>query len=249
MYEREKKCVYKKNKVTMPPSEEVSALISTSTTTTPDATTTNTTFSGADEEEGKKKNKKKRRRKGSKRKAATALTTTATGDDEAAKLSIHEAKKAKIAASEAAALAYLRAWDADRDNWKFATLRQATLLNTMIYDPFALSKADFKILIRYLVDLKGSARATALDRARAMVEGGATLTPDVIERARKVMVVGQQQQQSPEGESKKEKEEEEGGGGGGTDGRKQDEAVLQAAIKSLTKICEKRAEKVMYVLG
>ena len=83
---------------------------------------------------------------------------------------------------------YLKQW-ANRETspWKFQKARQVWLLRWM-YRGDILAKADFKVLLEYMVDLKGGARDRALEKARALAkEGEAEEDSDkVVEKANKI---------------------------------------------------------------
>jgi len=67
------------------------------------------------------------------------------------------------------AIGYLLGWKSKDKDWKFRKLRQTWLLQN-IYDKEKVSKANFKILLEYLEDLKGAAREQTLKEAKEFVE-------------------------------------------------------------------------------
>jgi len=67
------------------------------------------------------------------------------------------------------AITYLLSWKEKTKDWKFKKLRQTWLLQSM-YDKEKVSKANFKILLEYLEDLKGASREQTLKEAKEFVE-------------------------------------------------------------------------------
>lgn len=57
------------------------------------------------------------------------------------------------------------------------------MLLGIIYNPYALPKADFKALLKYVEELQGQARTTALAEAKKFVENGPIVPEDAIRSA------------------------------------------------------------------
>ncbi|KAG9476931.1 hypothetical protein GDO78_002365 [Eleutherodactylus coqui] len=62
------------------------------------------------------------------------------------------------------ALKYLKSWSKKKPEWKFQKTRQTWLLSNM-FDQEKVSDKHFKRLLKYLVDLKGTARETTIQKA------------------------------------------------------------------------------------
>merc|ERR1712106_214255 len=73
--------------------------------------------------------------------------------------SVHETK------GMSKALAYLKTWDEDRDNWKFEKCRQIWLLHNM-YDSSKVADKLFPSLLRYIGSIRGAMRHQTLQAAQ-----------------------------------------------------------------------------------
>eukprot|EP00795_Rhopilema_esculentum_P009407 gene9407-17118_t len=67
------------------------------------------------------------------------------------------------------AIEYLVTWKKDKNNWSFKKVRQVWLLKSL-YDESKVSNKHFKILLKYMKDLKGNSRQETLNKAREIME-------------------------------------------------------------------------------
>ncbi|KAG0344583.1 hypothetical protein BG004_004344 [Podila humilis] len=71
--------------------------------------------------------------------------------------------------SSSPGLEYLVEWKRSRDSWKFQKLRQVWLINHM-YNDKEIPDSHWGIFLEYIRDLKGAARATAIQEAQQIVD-------------------------------------------------------------------------------
>ena len=69
--------------------------------------------------------------------------------------------------------------------WKFQKARQVWLLRWM-FRPDLLRKHDFKLMLQYIVALKGGARERTLRRAEDIVKAGSDGSTELLEKANKI---------------------------------------------------------------
>lgn len=77
----------------------------------------------------------------------------------------------------AGAVRYLTLWNEGSEEWKFRKVRQTFLLQHM-YDPLTLDKEMFKIMQRYLQDMRGRARSDAQSRAEKLLASAETASEE-----------------------------------------------------------------------
>jgi len=88
---------------------------------------------------------------------------------------------------EQSSLDYLTEWQDNRDKWKFRKVRQTWLLQNM-YDRTVIDKEYFKILLKYLEELKGQSRQSSVDQAQKILEEEEADTKK-LKRATKILQV------------------------------------------------------------
>ena len=155
-------------------------------------------------EKKEKKHKKEKKSDDHKRKkpstdshgsSTTTTTTTALSPSKKRSKSNDAAAAAAAAAvdpgdfAKTEAVEYLRLWDVDRSSWKFKKNRQVWLLQNMFH-PSSVSRDTFKILLRYLEGMKGTARMTTLKQAQGILEEGVE-QPQVVSGGSEMMGVDQ----------------------------------------------------------
>lgn len=84
-------------------------------------------------------------------------------------------------------LSYLRTWNNDKQNWNFKKVRQVWLLQNM-FDQQQISDEDFRILLKYLEGLKGTAKDKTIEMAEQRIDSGTGEQDAVVEsRVRHVL--------------------------------------------------------------
>ncbi|XP_057311346.1 uncharacterized protein C7orf50 homolog [Hydractinia symbiolongicarpus] len=84
------------------------------------------------------------------------------------------------------ALKYLSTWYYDRKEWKFKKVRQTWLLQNA-YDKGEVSKENFKMLLKYIEDMKGKSRSVTLENAQKIIEDDTETDRRKIKRATKIV--------------------------------------------------------------
>eukprot|EP00041_Stephanoeca_diplocostata_P007548 m.107844 g.107844 ORF g.107844 m.107844 type:complete len:150 (+) comp16930_c0_seq2:227-676(+) len=67
------------------------------------------------------------------------------------------------------ALDYVRAWSADKKNWKFMKNRQSWILKNL-YDPYKIPKEDFKLVASYIASIQGIQRTKLEEEAKTLLD-------------------------------------------------------------------------------
>ena len=143
-----------------------------------------------DDIKSKKKHKKNKKKK--KDKKTEVITSTIEKDNIKKEESVPSTKEEEISSKSlkpdkaVKACEYLMIWHKAKSSWKFQKVRQVYLLQNK-FEPSLIDKKHFKILLKYLIALKGQSRQQCIDDCIKKRDTLSALEPSQLTRELKII--------------------------------------------------------------